>query len=176
MARRGHKSRKSARSPLMSAIAADHTSRESPTHQAFRPDQLHQGDFLMIRRIAAPLLALHGVIHLIGFVTPWRIATLEGFAYRTTVFNGASDVGDVGARVIGLVWLGLTFGFLAAGYGVWRRARWSVGVTGVLAVVSLIVCVLGLPEAGAGAAIDGVILAGMAYHVFVRDRATSALG
>jgi hypothetical protein len=130
----------------------------------------------MIRRIAAVLLALHGVIHLIGFVTPWRIATLEGFAYRTTVFGGALDVGDAGARFIGLVWLGLTFGFLAAGYGIWRRTRWAVGLTAVLAVVSLVVCLLGLPEAGAGVATDVVILAAVAYLVFIRGRAASSLG
>jgi hypothetical protein len=130
----------------------------------------------MIRRIAAILLALHGVIHLIGFVTPWRIATLEGFAYRTTVFGGALDVGDAGAQVIGLVWLGLTVGFLAAGYGIWRRTRWAVGLTVVLAVVSLVVCLLGLPEAGAGVAIDVVILAAVAYLVFIRGRAASPLG
>jgi hypothetical protein len=130
----------------------------------------------VIRRIAALLLVGHGLIHLIGFVTPWRIATLEGFAYRTTVFGGALDVGDVGARVIGLVWLGLTFGFLAAGYGISRRSRWAVGLTGVLAIVSVIVCLLGLPEAGTGIPIDGVILAAVAYIVFVRGRATSPLG
>ena len=130
----------------------------------------------MIRRIAAILLALHGVIHLIGFVTPWRIATLEGFAYRTTVLNGALDVGDAGVRVVGLVWLGLSAGFLAAGYGVWRGKRWAVGLTGVLAVVSLVVCLLGLPETFAGIAINVVILAVVAYVVFVRDRAPSALG
>jgi hypothetical protein len=130
----------------------------------------------VIRRIAAILLALHGVIHLIGFVTPWRIATLEGFAYRTTVLNGALDVGDAGVRVVGLVWLGLTAGFLAAGYGVWRGKRWAVGLTGVLAVVSLVVCLLGLPDTFAGIAINVVILAVVAYVVFVRDRAPSALG
>jgi hypothetical protein len=130
----------------------------------------------VIRRIAAILLALHGVIHLIGFVTPWRIATLEGFAYRTTVLNGALDVGDAGVRVVGLVWLGLTAGFLAAGYGVWRGKRWAVGLTGVLAVVSLVVCLLGLPETFAGIAIDGVILAALAYIVFIRGRAASPLG
>ncbi len=36
----------------------------------------------MIRRTAAVLLTLHGLIHLVGFVSPWRIATLEGFARR----------------------------------------------------------------------------------------------
>ena len=130
----------------------------------------------MIRRISAILLALHGVIHLIGFVTPWRIATLEGFAYRTSVFNGALEVGDLGARVIGLVWLGLTFGFLAAGYGIWRRSRWAVELTGVLAVASLVVCTLGLPESGAGVVIDAVILAAAVYLATVRDRGVSRVG
>lgn len=130
----------------------------------------------MIRRIAAILLALHGVIHLIGFVTPWRIATLEGVAYRTTLLNGAVGVGDVGVRVVGLVWLGLTVDFLAAAYAVWRGTRWAVGLTGVLAVVSLVVCVLGLPETFAGIAINVVILAVVAYVAFVRDRAPSPLG
>jgi hypothetical protein len=130
----------------------------------------------MTRRIAAILLALHGVIHLIGFVTPWRIATLEGFAYRTTLLDGAFDVGDLGVRVVGLVWLGLTVGFLAAGYGVWRGERWAVGLTGGLAVVSLVVCLLGLPETFAGIAINVVILAVVGYVVFVRDGATSPRG
>ncbi len=130
----------------------------------------------VIRRAAAILLALHGIVHFIGFVTPWRLATLEGFTYRTTVLNGAWDIGDAGIQAVGLVWLGVTFGFLVAGYGVWRGERWAVGLTGALAIVSLIVCVLGLPEAVAGVVIDGVILAAVAYLRFVRDRAASRLG
>ncbi len=132
--------------------------------------------FLVIRHIAAILLALHGVIHLIGFVTPWRIATLEGFTYRTTVFNGTWDIGSTGIQAVGLVWLALTFGFLAAGYGVWRGERWAAGVTGALAIVSLVVCALGLPEAAAGVVIDGVILAAVAYLALTRDRAASRRG
>lgn len=130
----------------------------------------------MIRRIAAIVLALHGVIHLIGFVTPWRIATLEGFAYRTTLLDGALEVGDAGVRVVGLLWLCLAVGFLAAGYGVWRGERWAIGLTSALAVVSLIVCLLGLPETIAGFAINGAILAVVGYVVFVRDRAPSPRG
>ena len=129
----------------------------------------------MIRRATAVLLALHGVIHLIGFVSPWRIATLEGFAYRTTVVGGAQDIGDVGVRAIGLVWLGLALGFLAAAVAVWRGKRWAIGLTGVLAAISLIVGVLGLPETGAGVVIDMAIL-GAVGLVRVRATASSAPG
>lgn len=122
----------------------------------------------MIQTVAAVLLALHGIIHLIGFVTPWRIATLQGFTYRTTALNGALEIGDSGARLIGLVWLALAIGFVAAGYGVWRGEPWALALTGVLAVVSLVVCVLGLPEAFAGIAINVVILGAVGYVAFIR--------
>lgn len=124
----------------------------------------------MFHRIAAVVLALHGVVHLIGFVSPWRIASLEGFAYRTTILASGQDVGDGGVRLIGLVWLGLTFGFLATAGGVWRGKLWAVGLTGVLAVVSLIVGVAGLPETAAGIAIDAVILATVSYVAFHKSR------
>jgi hypothetical protein len=130
----------------------------------------------MIRCTAAIVLALHGVIHLIGFVSPWRVASLEGFAYRTTVLGGAFDIGDVGVRAMGLVWLGLTFGFLAGAHAVWREKPWAVGLSGVLAVVSLIACVAGLPETAAGVAIDVVVLATVSYVAFYRSRSNGPTG
>jgi len=122
----------------------------------------------MTQIVAAVLLALHGVIHLIGFVTPWRIATLQGFTYQTTVLNGALEVGGSGARLIGLVWLALAIGFVAAGYGVWRGEPWALALTGILAAVSLVVCILGLPEAFAGIAINVIVLGVVAYIAFLR--------
>lgn len=121
----------------------------------------------MIQTAAAALLAIHGLIHLIGFVTPWRIATLQGFTYRTAALNGALEVGDSGARLIGLVWLALAIGFVVAGYGVWRGEPWAVFLTSILAIVSLTVCVLGLPEAAPGIAINLVILGAVAYVGFL---------
>jgi hypothetical protein len=130
----------------------------------------------MIHRVAAVALALHGVIHLIGFMSPWRIASFEGFAYRTTVLGGAQDIGDVGVRLIGLVWLGLTLGFLAAGHAVWRRRSWAVVLTGAIALVSLIVCVAGLPETATGVGVDVVILASVSYVAFHKSRSLGPTG
>lgn len=78
------------------------------------------------------------------------------------------EIGDSGARLIGLVWLALTVGFVIAGYGVWRGEPWALGLTGVLAIASLVVCVLGLPEAVAGIAINVVILGAVAYVALLR--------
>lgn len=121
----------------------------------------------MIRNLGAALLVLHGAIHLIGFVVPWRIAEIAGSTYRTTALGGIVEVGDTGARLIGLVWLGLAIGFVAAGFGVWRRASWAIPLTAALAVGSLAVCTLGLPETAAGILVNVAILA-VAVRVVLR--------
>jgi hypothetical protein len=116
----------------------------------------------MTRTFAAIVVALHGVIHLIGFVVPWRLATIEGFTATTRALNGSLPVGDIGARLIGLAWLVLAIGFVVAGVAIWRDRSWALSVTAALAAASLVVCVLGLPEAAAGIAIDLAILGAIA--------------
>lgn len=115
----------------------------------------------MTRIAAAAVLLLHGAIHLIGFVVPWRLATVDGFPLRATALDGAVVLGDGGARAIGLVWLVLVIGFVAAAAGAWRRASWTRPLVAALAPASLVVCVLGLPEAGAGIAVNLGILAAL---------------
>jgi len=38
----------------------------------------------MLRTIAAAIIGVHALIHVIGFVVPWRLVEISGFAYRTT--------------------------------------------------------------------------------------------
>lgn len=46
----------------------------------------------MLGILAAIGLILHGLIHLFGFVVPWRITMEE--QYSTTLFAGKLDVGE----------------------------------------------------------------------------------
>jgi small-conductance mechanosensitive channel len=112
----------------------------------------------MTRRIAATLLALHGLVHLIGFLVPWRIAEVESVAYRTTTFGGAIELGDVGARLVGVAWLALILVCIVAAYAVWNgRARaWSITV--VAASVSLALCLVGMPDTIYGIMVNLVVL------------------
>lgn len=112
----------------------------------------------MVQLLAAVGLAAHGLIHLIGFVVPWRLASLEGFPYRTTVLNGALELGEAGARLVGLGWLAVAVGFLVAAVGVWEGTSWFLPLVAALALVSLGLCILGLPEAAAGIVVNLVIL------------------
>ena len=113
----------------------------------------------MMRVLAGAALAVHGLIHLIGFVVPWQLATLDGFPYRTDVLG--ADLGGTGMRVVGAVWLALAVGFAVAGVGVVRRSAWALPLTAGLAALSLVACLLALPAAAAGAVIDVVVLLGL---------------
>ena len=122
----------------------------------------------MIRILAAALLAVHGLIHLIGFVVPWGIAQVEGFPYRTSALAGTLTLGEPGARLVGVVWLALAVGFVVAGVAVWRRSAWAVPLTAVLAVGSIVVCTLGLPEAVFGIVVNVAILAALGWMAVAR--------
>lgn len=119
----------------------------------------------MLQLLAAVGLAAHGLIHLIGFVVPWRLASLEGFPYRTTALNGALELGEAGARLVGLGWLAVAVGFVVAAVGVWQGASWSLPLVAALALISLGLCILGLPEAAAGIVVNLVILAAVVLVV-----------
>ena len=112
----------------------------------------------IVRPAAAAMLAVHGLIHLLGFVVPWQVVSVAGLPARTTVLAGAVELGELGSRAVGLAWLALAVGFLIAAIGIWRNGSWALAATGALAVGSLIVCVLGLPDTAFGIGIDIAIL------------------
>jgi len=41
-----------------------------------------------MRFVLAVLLVAHGVAHLVGFVSSWKLATLAELPYKTTAFSG----------------------------------------------------------------------------------------
>lgn len=110
-------------------------------------------------RIAlAFLMAIHGFAHLPGFLSSWRLAKIEGLPYGTTVLNGRLDLGDAGIRAIGVSWLLLAVGFWVASAGAIANRPWWVPAAASLAVGSLLLCVLGWPEARIGVAVNLILL------------------
>lgn len=124
----------------------------------------------MLRIVAGAIVAAHGLIHLIGFVVPWGVASVEGFAYRNTVLAGAVALGDAGIRALGIIWLACAVLFVIAGVGTWRRTAWSLPLAAAVAVVSLALCVLGLPETAAGIAVNAAILVAAWWLALARPR------
>jgi hypothetical protein len=118
----------------------------------------------MLRFVAAVGIGLHGLIHLIGFVVPWRLAELPEFAYTTAVLAGSIEIGDLGVRILGLLWLLVTVAFVVAAIGVARRTSWALPVTAGTAVASTILCVLALPDAVMGIVVNVAIVGAIALH------------
>ena len=112
----------------------------------------------MLRRLFAALLVVHGLIHLIGFVVPWRIMELDGFPYSTTAFWDRLELGSTGVQVLGVAWLAIAVAFVIAGLGTWRSLSWAMPLTAIAALLSLPVCLLGSPAAVLGVVVNVLIL------------------
>jgi hypothetical protein len=71
---------------------------------------------------------------------------------------GNVDVGHVGIRIVGLLWLLTLLGFVASGIGALAHWSWWQSTGFWFAVVSLGLCVLGLPGSRIGIAANALIL------------------
>lgn len=116
----------------------------------------------MLRGLLGLALVVHGAIHLIGFVVPWRIAEIPGYAPGTTAVWGRLQLGDGGARVLGLAWLAAALAFAFAGVAVAIGAPSAVAIVGVATALSTMLCIAGSPAAVAGLVIDAGIFAVLA--------------
>ena len=107
----------------------------------------------------AVILFGHGFAHLVGFVVPWRIATLKEMPYKTTVLADSVNVGDLGIRVMGILWLIAALALAVSSIGVLARLSWWLPVTVVVAVFSFFLCIIGWPDSRIGVFINVAIVA-----------------
>jgi hypothetical protein len=113
-------------------------------------------------------LALHGAVHTVAFLVQWELAHPSGLSYHTTVLGGRLDLGAIGIRIDGFLWLVAALGFLAVGLRpAGLRRLEPLPIAGVT-VFSLALCLLGLPEASVGVVIDSAILVALAVVLAVR--------
>lgn len=117
--------------------------------------------------VAVAILGLHGLVHFLGPVAYFEIATLSELPYKTTLLDGAVDVGDTGIRLFGLLWVVAGVGFLASAWAVgtgWEH--WEALLLAVT-IVSLVLTGLDWTVAYAGLMVDLGILAALGYQTYV---------
>jgi hypothetical protein len=114
-----------------------------------------------MRLLLALLMVLHGAAHLPGFVSEWRLATLEGIQYRTTVLAGRLDLGDAGIRVVGTLWLAAAIAFFVTGIGAFGNTSWWIPAATGVTLGSLVLTLVELPESRMGLVVNLVLLAGL---------------
>ena len=107
-----------------------------------------------MRLLLASAVAAHGVAHLVGFVSAWKLAMLPELPYKTMLLAGRVDVGDAGMRIVGMLWLLLAVAFVAAAVDVATDTGWAAGVMPVAAIASLALCMTTWPEARIGVAVN----------------------
>ena len=109
--------------------------------------------------IAAVVLIVHGLIHLIGTAVYVTHAEIKGLSYKTTLLGGRWDLGDAGIRVFGLLWILPAVGFVAVALALFAGWMWWKPVLAGVALVSLALTTLDWSSAFMGAIVDIVILA-----------------
>jgi len=70
--------------------------------------------------------------------------------HRTTLLAGSIDIGEVGIRAVGLLWLLAGLSFAVSSLGVILRAPWSLPLTAIVTVGSVLLCVAGWPDSWIG--------------------------
>jgi hypothetical protein len=100
---------------------------------------------------------LHGIAHIVGFLTPWELA--QGLPYKTTVLSGHWDLGPRGIRALGLLWLVMAIAFLLASAAAFtQRPSWP-GLALGMSAASLVLGLISWPEARIGVAVNVAIIA-----------------
>ena len=112
-----------------------------------------------MRIFLATLIILHGFAHVVGFAGAFRLSS--DMPYKTTLLSGRVDVGDVGIRAVGALWLLAAIAFVLIGLAGYTNQEWWMKAGISLAAVSLLLCMTELPEARIGMAINTIIIIGM---------------
>jgi len=109
--------------------------------------------------IAAIVLALHGLIHLMGTAVYMKLAVIQQLPYKTTVLGGRWDLGAGGMALFGALWIVPAIGFVIAAIGLWLGAAWWQPLLFSVTLFSLALTALDWNIAFAGVVVNLVILA-----------------
>ncbi len=85
--------------------------------------------------------------------------TIKEEPYKTTLLLGKIDVGNIGIRVIGIVWLIAAIACIIVAIGSWTNATWWLSTVLYVAIFSLVLCIFGLPGAKIGILANVLIIA-----------------
>lgn len=108
--------------------------------------------------VAAGIVGVHGLIHLMGFVAYWPLAVVAELPYKTTVAGGALELGAVGMKVFGALWLLVALGFVAAVGGLFLGQGWWRPLMVGTSLVSTAIIALDWALAFRGAYVNVAIL------------------
>ena len=108
--------------------------------------------------VATVVLALHGLIHLMGTASYMKLAEVQGLPYKTTVLGGRWDLGTSGIAVYGALWAVAAIGFAVTALAFWFGWGWWQPVLLSVTLFSLLLTALDWNVAFAGVIVNLAIL------------------
>ncbi len=111
--------------------------------------------------VAAIILVLHGLIHLMGTAAYMKLAVIQQLPFKTTVLGGRWDLGANGTAVYGALWAVAAIGFVGVAFGLLAGWSWWPPVLLGIAFFSLVITVLDWGVAYAGVIVNIGILAAL---------------
>ncbi len=108
--------------------------------------------------IAAIVLVLHGLIHLMGTAAYLKLAVIPQLPYKTTVLDGRWELGASGIAVYGGLWAIAAIGFIVAAVALLASWNWWQPLLIVVTLLSLALTALDWGVAYAGVIVNIVIL------------------
>jgi hypothetical protein len=117
---------------------------------------------MIVLQILLPvLMLLHGIAHLPGVLTSWRLAVFADAPYHTAVLGRRLDVGDAGMRVLGALWLAAGLGLMLSAVGaVIHHEQW-LALALASTLLSTMLCTLEYPAAHIGWWTNAALLSGL---------------
>ncbi len=114
--------------------------------------------FRFLSVTAASVVALHGLIHLMGFVAYLPLSHIAELPYKTTLLGTRWSVGEAGMRWYSVLWLGTAVGMVVTAVGIVTRQTWWYPLLGATAFLSVVITALDWHKAFRGTIISSVIL------------------
>ena len=111
-----------------------------------------------MRIIFSIFLFLHGIAHLVGFLVPWQIVKMDDMPYKTTLFLDKINIGDIGIRIIGIIWLLIALAFCYAGWITFYRMDYCLTCTLTVTIISLVFCIVAIPDSHIGIYINIILI------------------
>jgi hypothetical protein len=93
-----------------------------------------------------------------GTVAYLKLAEVEGLPYKTTMFGGRWDLGEVGVTVFGVLWAVAAVGFVSSAIGLVFKRFWWRPILFAITLLSLALTVLDSSVAFAGLFINLLIV------------------
>jgi hypothetical protein len=131
----------------------------------------------IVRSTLAVALAIHGLVHLLGVMTAWRLSPFKDPPTSTAILDARLEVGADGMELMGLAWMFATAAVVIAAVALWIGGHRMLLRIAAGTLISLAVCLVGLPESNLGILIDVGILTAIiaAAAPFVRIATRSSI-